>query len=90
MVDTAIVRQCRETSWLTASRFSPMTKDLRSAGHCVSCECLIWSVTDCLSVKEKLGYFIQDRTADAGHSSAEDAKAALDLLKWRVREDGEG
>lgn len=31
--------------------------------------------------------FIQDRTADHGHSSAEDAKAALDLLKWKVRDD---
>jgi RNA exonuclease 1 len=42
---------------------------------------------DHFSVKEKLGIFIQDRTADLGHSSAEDAKAALDLLKWRVRDD---
>jgi len=41
-------------------------------------------------VKEKLGKFIQDRTADLGHSSAEDAKAALDLVKWRVRDDGAG
>lgn len=39
------------------------------------------------SVKEKLGIFIQDRTADHGHSSAEDAKAALDLVKWKVRDD---
>lgn len=44
---------------------------------------------DTISVKEKLGYFIQDRTADAGHSSAEDATATLELLKWRVREDGD-
>ena len=41
-------------------------------------------------MKEKLGIFIQDRTADLGHSSAEDAKAALDLVKWRVRDDGAG
>ncbi|CAD6584729.1 MAG: RNA exonuclease 3 [Tremellales sp. Tagirdzhanova-0007] len=39
------------------------------------------------SVKEKLGYFIQDRTADLGHSSAVDARAALEVLKWKVRED---
>ena len=38
-------------------------------------------------MREKLGVFIQDRTADFGHSSAEDAKAALDLLKWKVRDD---
>ncbi|EIW72717.1 hypothetical protein TREMEDRAFT_24631 [Tremella mesenterica DSM 1558] len=38
-------------------------------------------------VKEKLGVFIQDRTADLGHSSAVDAKATLDLLKWQVRDD---
>lgn len=40
-------------------------------------------------VKEKLGYFIQDRTSDKGHSSVEDAKATLDVLKWKVREDNE-
>ncbi|KAL1405196.1 RNA exonuclease 3 [Vanrija albida] len=40
-------------------------------------------------VKEKLGFFIQDRTNESGHSSLEDAKAALDVLKWQVREDGE-
>ncbi|KAK8865616.1 hypothetical protein IAR55_000760 [Kwoniella newhampshirensis] len=40
-------------------------------------------------VKEKLGYFIQDRTSDLGHSSAVDAKATLDALKWKVREDNE-
>jgi RNA exonuclease 1 len=40
-------------------------------------------------VKEKLGYFIQDRTADFGHSSAEDAKATLEVLKWKVRDDAE-
>ncbi|ORX34146.1 hypothetical protein BD324DRAFT_664472 [Kockovaella imperatae] len=38
-------------------------------------------------VKEKLGYFIQERTADLGHSSAEDAKATLEVLKWKVRDD---
>ncbi|ORY24702.1 exonuclease [Naematelia encephala] len=38
-------------------------------------------------VKEKLGYFIQDRTADLGHSSAVDATCTLDILKWKVRED---
>jgi len=41
------------------------------------------------SVKEKLGYFIQDRTADLGHSSAEDAKATLECLKWKIRYDAE-
>ncbi|KAL7423563.1 RNA exonuclease 3 [Cryptotrichosporon argae] len=40
-------------------------------------------------VKEKLGYFIQDRTADLGHSSAEDARATLDVLRAKVREDAE-
>ncbi|ODN84088.1 hypothetical protein L202_00105 [Cryptococcus amylolentus CBS 6039] len=40
-------------------------------------------------VKEKLGYFIQDRTSDLGHSSAVDAKATLDALKWKVRDDNE-
>ncbi|WVR05589.1 hypothetical protein IAU60_002608 [Kwoniella sp. DSM 27419] len=40
-------------------------------------------------VKEKLGYFIQDRTSDLGHSSAVDAKSTLDALKWKVREDNE-
>ncbi|WVQ71267.1 hypothetical protein IAR50_000793 [Cryptococcus sp. DSM 104548] len=40
-------------------------------------------------VKEKLGYFIQDRTSDLGHSSAVDAKATLDVLKWKVRDDNE-
>ncbi|WWC68355.1 uncharacterized protein I206_102280 [Kwoniella pini CBS 10737] len=40
-------------------------------------------------VKEKLGYFIQDRTSDLGHSSAVDAKSTLDVLKWKVREDNE-
>ncbi|KAK4683784.1 RNA exonuclease, partial [Tremellales sp. Uapishka_1] len=40
-------------------------------------------------VKEKLGYFIQDRTGDLGHSSAIDAIATLDVLKWKVREDAE-
>ncbi|WOO85734.1 Exonuclease GOR [Vanrija pseudolonga] len=40
-------------------------------------------------VKEKLGFFIQDRTNESGHSSLEDAKAALDVLKWKVRDDGE-
>lgn len=40
-----------------------------------------------LSVKEKLGYFIQDRTADLGHSSAVDARATLDALQWKVWED---
>ncbi|KIS01699.1 RNA exonuclease 1 [Cryptococcus deuterogattii 2001/935-1] len=40
-------------------------------------------------VKEKLGYFIQDRTSDKGHSSVEDAKATLEVLKWKVREDNE-
>jgi hypothetical protein len=39
------------------------------------------------SVKEKLGYFIQDRTTDLGHSSAEDARATLEVLKWKVRDD---
>lgn len=43
-----------------------------------------------ISVKEKLGYFIQDRTADLGHSSAEDAKATLECLKWMVRSDAVG
>ncbi|WVQ96989.1 hypothetical protein IAU59_004098 [Kwoniella sp. CBS 9459] len=38
-------------------------------------------------VKEKLGYFIQDRTSDLGHSSAVDAKSTLDALKWKVRDD---
>nr|XP_019000061.1 uncharacterized protein I203_07218 [Kwoniella mangroviensis CBS 8507]OCF63522.1 hypothetical protein I203_07218 [Kwoniella mangroviensis CBS 8507] len=38
-------------------------------------------------VKEKLGYFIQDRTSDLGHSSAVDAKSTLEVLKWKVRED---
>ncbi|WWD18207.1 hypothetical protein CI109_102657 [Kwoniella shandongensis] len=40
-------------------------------------------------VKEKLGYFIQDRTSDLGHSSAVDATATLDALKWKVRDDNE-
>ncbi|WVW80449.1 hypothetical protein I302_102431 [Kwoniella bestiolae CBS 10118] len=40
-------------------------------------------------VKEKLGYFIQDRTSDLGHSSAVDAKSTLEALKWKVREDSE-
>ncbi|WVQ85724.1 hypothetical protein IAT38_007890 [Cryptococcus sp. DSM 104549] len=40
-------------------------------------------------VKEKLGYFIQDRTSDLGHSSAVDAIATLEALKWKVREDNE-
>ncbi|WVO13069.1 hypothetical protein L204_100679 [Cryptococcus depauperatus] len=40
-------------------------------------------------VKEKLGIFIQDRTSDKGHSSLEDAKATLDVLKWKVREDSQ-
>ncbi|WWC88171.1 uncharacterized protein L201_003076 [Kwoniella dendrophila CBS 6074] len=38
-------------------------------------------------VKEKLGYFIQDRTSDLGHSSAVDAKSTLEVLKWKVRDD---
>jgi RNA exonuclease 1 len=38
-------------------------------------------------VKEKLGYFIQAGTAVAGHSSLEDARATLELLKWKVRDD---
>lgn len=54
----------------------------------MTCKWIAEPQTDSDSVKEKLGYFIQDRTADAGHSSAEDATATLDLLKWRVREDG--
>lgn len=66
-----------------------MTRALLSAGRCVSCESKKMAPIDTISVKEKLGYFIQDRTADAGHSSAEDATATLELLKWRVREDGD-
>jgi len=41
------------------------------------------------SVKEKLGYFIQDRTGDLGHSSAVDATATLEVLKWKVRDDND-
>ncbi|WRT65966.1 uncharacterized protein IL334_002917 [Kwoniella shivajii] len=40
-------------------------------------------------VKEKLGYFIQDRTSDLGHSSAVDAKSTLEALKWKVRDDND-
>lgn len=38
-------------------------------------------------VREKLGYFIQGMISDKGHSSAEDAQATLDVLKWKVRDD---
>ncbi len=36
---------------------------------------------------EKLGVFIQTSILDEGHDSGADAKAALDLVKWKVMED---
>jgi RNA exonuclease 1 len=39
------------------------------------------------SVKEYLGYEIQQSGRVSGHSSVEDAKATLELLKWKIRRD---
>jgi hypothetical protein len=64
-----------------------MIKDIPSVELLEICKHQKVVKADMSRVKEKLGIFIQDRTADLGHSSAEDAKAALDLLKWRVRDD---
>jgi hypothetical protein len=41
----------------------------------------------CNSTSEKLGVFIQSAILDEGHDSSADAKAALDLVKWKVKDD---
>ena len=39
------------------------------------------------STSEKLGVFIQNNILEEGHDSGADARAALDLVKWKVRKD---
>lgn len=38
------------------------------------------------STSEKLGVFIQNDVLDSGHDSSADAIAALNLVKWQVKE----
>jgi hypothetical protein len=39
------------------------------------------------STSEKLGVFIQNNILEEGHDSGADARAALDLVKWKVRKE---
>jgi len=38
-------------------------------------------------LSEKIGTFIQNNVLEEGHDSAADARAALDLVRWRVKAD---
>jgi hypothetical protein len=38
-------------------------------------------------LSEKVGTFIQNNVLEDGHDSSADAKAALDLVRWRVKMD---
>jgi hypothetical protein len=38
-------------------------------------------------LSEKVGTFIQNNILEEGHDSSADARAALDLVKWRVKLD---
>ena len=91
VIDTAIVRTSHrlylgaDSQLFPHDKGKPFRRALRDMYVCLYC--VGQPLTT--SVKEKLGYFIQDRTADLGHSSAEDAKATLECLKWKIRCDAE-
>lgn len=39
------------------------------------------------STSERLGVFIQNNVLEDGHDSSADARAALDLVKWKVKQE---
>ena len=49
--------------------------------------CVLKFLLDLRSLSEKVGTFIQNNIMEDGHDSSADAKAALDLVKWRVKMD---